>query len=66
MSIIKLNNRGVKDATAFGSITSLGSFTFISKQTASSSANVEGFLSNPTWENLVLVGKSGVESSNLV
>ena len=41
MSIIKLNNRGVKDATAFGSITSLGSFTFISKQTASSSANVD-------------------------
>jgi len=40
MSIIKLNNRGVKDATAFGSISSLGSLTFISKQTASSSANI--------------------------
>ena len=34
MAIIKLNNRGVKDATAFGSVTSLGELTFISKQTA--------------------------------
>ncbi len=40
MSIIKLNNRSVKDATAFGSITSLGELTFISKQTASSSATI--------------------------
>jgi len=40
MSIVKLNNRGVKDATAFGSISSLGSLTFISKQTASSSATI--------------------------
>lgn len=40
MAIIKLNNRAVKDATAFGSITSLGSLTFISKQTASSSASI--------------------------
>ncbi len=40
MSIVKLNNRGVKDATAFGSISSLGELTFISKQTASSSANI--------------------------
>ena len=40
MSIIKLNNRSVKDATAFGSISSLGSLTFISKQTASSSATI--------------------------
>jgi len=29
MSIIKLNNNGVKNATAFGSITGLGSMTFI-------------------------------------
>jgi hypothetical protein len=41
MALIKLNNRGVKDATAFGSISSLGSLTFISKQTASSSAYVD-------------------------
>ena len=40
MALIKLNNRSVKDATAFGSISSLGSLTFISKQTASSSANI--------------------------
>jgi hypothetical protein len=40
MSIIKLNNRGVKDATAFGSISSLGSLVFIKKQTASSSSTI--------------------------
>ena len=40
MAIVKLNNNGVKDATAFGSITGLGNLVFISKQTASSSANV--------------------------
>ena len=40
MSIVKLNNRGVRSATAFGSITGLGSMTFIKKVTASSSATV--------------------------
>ena len=40
MALIKLNNRSVKDATAFGSISSLGSLVFISKQTASSSATI--------------------------
>tara|TARA_A100001515_G_C4563284_1_gene207299 strand:+ start:636 stop:1235 length:600 start_codon:yes stop_codon:yes gene_type:complete len=40
MSIVKLNNRGVKDATTFGSISSLGSLVFISKQSASSSASI--------------------------
>ncbi len=40
MSLIKLNNKGVKDATVFGSISSLGELTFISKQTASSSATI--------------------------
>jgi hypothetical protein len=40
MSIIKLNNRGVKDATAFGSITGLGNLVFISRSTASSSSSV--------------------------
>ena len=40
MSIVKLNNRGVKDATAFGSITGLGSMIFIKKLTASSSATL--------------------------
>ena len=40
MSIVKLNNRGVRSATAFGSITVLGSMTFLSKQTASSSSTI--------------------------
>ena len=40
MALIKLNNRSVKDATAFGSISSLGELNFISKQTASSSATI--------------------------
>ena len=35
MSIVKLNNRGVKNVTSFGSLTS-GSMTFISKTTISS------------------------------
>ena len=40
MSIVKLNNQGVKNATAFGSISSLGSMIFIKKLTASSSATL--------------------------
>jgi hypothetical protein len=40
MSIVKLNNNGVKNATAIGSITSLGSMIFIKKLTASSSATL--------------------------
>ena len=40
MSIVKLNNQGVKNATAFGSITGLGSMIFIKKLTASSSATL--------------------------
>jgi len=40
MSIVKLNNRGVRSATTFGSISSLGSMTFLSKQTASSSSTI--------------------------
>ena len=40
MSIVKLNNRGVKDATAFGSITGLGNLVFISRSTASSSSSI--------------------------
>ena len=40
MSIIKLNNRSVKDITQFGSISSLGSLTHIATQTASSSASI--------------------------
>jgi len=40
MSIVKLNNQAVKNATAFGSISSLGSMTLIKKLTASSSATL--------------------------
>ena len=40
MSIVKLNNQGVKNATAFGSITGLGSMIFIKKLTASSSSTL--------------------------
>ena len=40
MSIVKLNNNGVKNATEFGSITGLGSMIFLSKQTASSSSTI--------------------------
>ena len=39
MSIVKLNNRGVRSVTAFGSLTS-SSMTFIKKLTASSSATL--------------------------
>jgi hypothetical protein len=41
MSIVKLNNNGVKNATAFGSISALGSMTFIKKLTASSSGTLD-------------------------
>ena len=40
MSIVKLNNQAVKNATSFGSISSLGSMTLIKKLTASSSATL--------------------------
>jgi len=40
MSIVKLNNNGVKNATAFGSITGLGDLALIKKITASSSASI--------------------------
>ncbi len=40
MALVKLNNRGVRSATTFGSISNLGSMIFIKKQTASSSATI--------------------------
>jgi len=40
MALVKLNNNGVKNATAFGSITGLGNLILIKKQTASSSASI--------------------------
>ncbi len=41
MSIIKLNNRAVKDATALGSITGLGNLILIKTQTASDATSIE-------------------------
>lgn len=40
MALVKLNNNGVKNATAFGSITGLGNLILIKTQTASSSASI--------------------------
>jgi hypothetical protein len=40
MSIVTLNNRALKDATAVGTITGLGDLVFISRSTASSSSSV--------------------------
>ncbi len=40
MALIKLNNKAVSNATVIGSISSLGSMTFIKKLTASSSATL--------------------------
>ena len=40
MSIVKLNNRSVKDITAFGSISNLGNFNFISSTTASNASHL--------------------------
>ena len=40
MSIVKLSNNGVKNATAIGSITGLGSMVFIKKLTASDSSTL--------------------------
>ena len=41
MALVKLNNRGVRSATTFGSISNLGSMIFIKKQTASSSSTID-------------------------
>jgi hypothetical protein len=40
MALVKLNNRGVRSVSTFGSITSLGTYTFIKKLTASSSSTL--------------------------
>ena len=40
MSIVKLNNRGVRSATTVGSVTVLGQLIFLKKVTASSSGDV--------------------------
>ena len=40
MALVKLNNRGVRSVSTFGSISSLGTYTFIKKLTASSSGTL--------------------------
>ena len=40
MALVKLNNRGVRSATTFGSISALGEMRFIKKLTASSSTTL--------------------------
>jgi len=40
MALVKLNNRGVRSATTFGSISALGEMRFIKKLTASGSATL--------------------------
>jgi len=44
MSIVKLNNNGVKDATAFGSITGLGNLILIKTETVSSGVSSVSFV----------------------
>ena len=41
MSIVTLNNRALKDATAVGTTTGLGDLVFIKRQTASDAASIE-------------------------
>jgi len=63
MSIVKLNNQGVKNATAFGSITGLGSMIFIKKLTASSSATLSfvdgasGVVLDDTYKEYIFMWK---------
>ena len=40
MALVKLNNRGVRSATTFGSISGLGEMRFIKKLTASSDSEL--------------------------
>ena len=70
MSIVKLNNKAVSNATAFGSISSLGSMVFIKKLTASSSATLsfvdgtDGVVLDDTYKEYVFTFKNIHPSSN--
>ena len=70
MALIKLNNKAVSNATAFGSISSLGSMVFIKKLTASSSANLsfvdgsDGVVLDDTYKEYVFTFKDIHPSSN--
>ena len=72
MSIIKLNNQGVKNATAFGSITGLGSMIFIKKLTASSSATLsfvdgsDGVVLDDTYKEYVFTFNNIHPATNIV
>ena len=72
MSIVKLNNKAVSNATAFGSITSLGSMTFIKKLTASSSATLsfvdgsDGVVLDDTYKEYLFTFKNIHPANNLV
>ena len=64
MALIKLNNKAVSNATAFGSISSLGSMTFIKKLTASSSGTLsfvdgtDGVVLDDTYKEYVFTFKN--------
>jgi len=64
MSIVKLNNKAVSNATAFGSISSLGSMTFIKKLTASGSGTLSfvdgasGVVLDDTYKEYVFTFKN--------
>jgi hypothetical protein len=64
MALIKLNNKAVSNATAFGSISSLGSMVFIKKLTASSSATLsfvdgsDGVVLDDTYKEYVFTFKN--------
>ena len=70
MSIVKLNNQAVKNATSFGSISSLGSMVFIKKLTASSSATLsfvdgsDGVVLDDTYKEYVFTFKNIHPASN--
>ena len=70
MSIVKLNNKAVSNATAFGSISSLGSMTFIKKLTASSSATLsfvdgsDGVVLDDTYKEYVFTFNNIHPSAN--
>jgi hypothetical protein len=70
MSIVKLSNNGVKNATTFGSISSLGSMTFIKKLTASGSSTLsflngsDGVVLDDTYKEYVFTFNNIHPSAN--
>jgi hypothetical protein len=70
MSIVKLNNKAVSNATVIGSISSLGSMTFIKKLTASASATLsfvdgtDGVVLDDTYKEYLFTFKNIHSSGN--